>query len=218
MGIKFESLDAIIFDLDDTLVDEGDWIEKRWEKTIEFVENRLGIVGFGESFWEIYSERGREYKKHVNKALERCGRDEQLVGEIVTFFLGQTTFEEPFSGVIEFLEEAVKKFKLGIITNGKKSVQIDRISRLGIADYFSSIVCAYEFPKPNPYPYSKGLMELGVEPSRSIYVSHDQDDFDGAKLSGMKTVHLNMSSNNEMENVDLEISDFSEFLEIIRSG
>ncbi len=218
MGIRFESLDAIIFDLDDTLVDEGYWIEKRWEKTIEFVEKSMGIGGFAESFWRIYSERGRKYTKHVNKALERCGQDEQQVEEIVTFFLGQTTFEEPFSGVFEFLDEAEKKFKLGIITNGREEVQIDRISRLGIADYFSSIVCAYEFPKPNPYPYSKGLMELDVAPSRSAYVSHDQDDFDGAKLSGMKTVHLNMFSNNEMENVDLEISDFSEFLEIIRSG
>ena len=106
MGIRFESLDAIIFDLDDTLVDEGYWIEKRWEKTIEFVENSMGIGGFSESFWRIYRERGRKYKKHVNKALERCGQNEQQVEEIVTFFLGQTTFEEPLSGVFEFLEEA----------------------------------------------------------------------------------------------------------------
>ena len=217
MQIKFESIDAIIFDLDDCLVDERIWIKERWEKTIQHVEERNGLVGFGENFWKVFDKRGRHYKGHVDETLEKCGGDPELVGEIVSFFLKQKTTEEPFPGVVDFLEEASKRFRLGIITNGREEIQIDRIERMGIIDYFSSIVCAFEFPKPGLKPYLKGIEELGVGSSRSIYVSHEQQDFNGAKLAGMNTVYVNMFNAEHMENVDIEVSSFSELLSLIRS-
>ena len=200
MGIDFNKIEAIIFDFDDTLVDEEKWVRERWEKTIQFTEAELQIEEFGGAFWEIYRKRGWRYKKHVNEALQICGKGDNQVGKIVDYFLNQTVDESLFEGVSEFLNFIKDDYKLGILTNGRKEVQYDRIERVGISKYFSSVICAFDNPKPDPEPYLKILNDLGVLPENSVYVSHEQDDFDGAKRIGMSTVHVNFSSEIGMKN------------------
>ena len=57
MKVAREQIKAIVFDFDDTLVDEKYWIIERWRKTILFAEEELNIKGFGEYFWGNFLKR-----------------------------------------------------------------------------------------------------------------------------------------------------------------
>ena len=78
---------AVIFDFDDTLVDEKFWIENRWKRTISFVENGLELKNFSRYFWKVFKEKGPKYKYHVNETLSRLNKSQILVMPILNNFL-----------------------------------------------------------------------------------------------------------------------------------
>ena len=192
-----QCIKAIIFDFDDALVDEESWIHKRWEKTIIFAEEELGLTNFGKFFWQVYTDKGSKYKFHVNDVLTKLNQDQSYVKSIVDNFLTQKVDEKLLPGVLEYLQSVHGKYKLGIVTNGKHDIQLDRIKNVGINTYFDVIVCAYETPKPNKQPYLDCAAQLGVFPHDCVYISHDIDiDLFGAKNAGFSTILLDFHNIN----------------------
>ncbi|PIN76962.1 hypothetical protein COV17_00215 [Candidatus Woesearchaeota archaeon CG10_big_fil_rev_8_21_14_0_10_36_11] len=219
---SFKNIKAIIFDFDDALVDEEHWIQSRWEETIIFAEQTLMLHNFGNYFWDIYHKKGPKYKHHVNDVLTWLNQSHDLVKTIVDNFLAQKVDEKLLPGVKECLQFLQGKFKLGIITNGKNNAQIERIKQVGIYDYFDSIVCAYENPKPHEQSYLDCAAQLGVLPKDCVYVSHDIDtDLQGAKNAGLSTILLDFHNINNsadarnnpcQEIVDLKVNSYYDLI------
>ncbi len=189
---------AIIFDFDDALVDEEHWINERWHKTISFVEDELNIKEFGKYFWDIYYKKGPKYKYHVNDVLERLELDQKLLMIIVNYFLAQKVDEKIFPDALYCLKALFKSYKLGIITDGKEVVQVERIKNAGIYSLFEEIICTKTNPKPSTKCYLECSRKLESDPKNCVYISHDIDtDLRGAKNSGFKTVLIDINDNYE---------------------
>lgn len=216
-AVNFDNIKAVVFDFDDTLVDETSWLEGRWKKAIEIVEKDLHMDGFGLCFMEVFRSKGPKYKEHVNETLKRLNKGQELAKPIVNIFLSQTTDEVLMDDVVTCLEFLKRRFKLGIITNGKTETHLKRIKRAKIADYFEVIVCAFEKPKPQKEPYAECIRKLGVKANEVVYVSHDvENDLRGAKRAGMHTIYFNQKAKSTPGEADLAIKFYKELIAFVR--
>lgn len=207
-----KNIKAIIFDFDDTLVDETHWLTSRWQKTINFAQRQLGLKGFGETFWEVFNEKGPKYKHHVDETLTRLNKSHDFIVPIVKDFLYQKTDEKLLDGAKECLVQLKKKYVLCIITDGEKNIQLSRIKNAGIYSYFDAIICTPNNPKPHPKPYRDCLKLIGVSVKEAIYISHDiEKDLKGAKAVGMGAILLGSKKH---PSIDYNIASLSDLKKI----
>ena len=88
--------------------------------------------------------------------------------------------------------------KLGIITNGDHGHQSEKLDRIGILEYFSTIVTSGDVgqAKPNREIFIAACDKAGATPSDCIYIGDDiETDVLGSKSAGMKGIWLNRLDN-----------------------
>ncbi|MGM0397385.1 MAG: HAD family hydrolase [Halobacteriota archaeon] len=80
---------------------------------------------------------------------------------------------------------------VGLVTNGERAHQWQKLETLGLTDTFDTIVYGGETTpsKPSPEPFEIALGELGVEPDATIHVGNSlSDDIAGANRVGVRSV------------------------------
>ncbi|MBO6563782.1 MAG: HAD family hydrolase [Pseudomonadales bacterium] len=191
---------AVVFDLDETLIDRSSAVtrfaERLWESNlsngelsqIDFVndvhlKDRHGYTPRDEFFtlmWEAYS------KAFTSKST------------IEDAFYDQV-WETPVlaEGVIEWLSRLRElNIPLGIVSNGSTRAQQAKIKHSGIGDYFSVTIVSEAFgvKKPDPTIYQSAADQLGLSAHECWFVGdHPVNDVWGSKQVGFQTawVHLN---------------------------
>ena len=94
------------------------------------------------------------------------------------------------SGVKEVLKELSKKYKMGIVTTSRR-VDFEIIHRdLGIVDFMDFVLCEedYEFAKPHPQPYLKGLEIFNANKDEAIVVEDSARGLTSAYKAGIECV------------------------------
>lgn len=94
-----------------------------------------------------------------------------------------------FADTVTTLEQLANHYHLGVITNGNADVR-----RLGLADYFSFILCAEELGvgKPDPKPFQEALSRSGMSAEQSVHIGdHPGDDIAGAQAASWRAVWFN---------------------------
>lgn len=98
-------------------------------------------------------------------------------------------------GVIELLSDLKsREFKVGMCTDLTAHIQLRKIERLKIEEYFDVIVTSEEagVEKPNPYIFEFTLSKLNSKASESIFIGDSiEKDIKGAIANGMKAIYLN---------------------------
>ncbi|MDG0789902.1 HAD family hydrolase [Cohnella ginsengisoli] len=92
---------------------------------------------------------------------------------------------------VETMSYIRRKYKLGLITNGRTAIQYGKIDRLGIRDNFNFILVSEEagVKKPDNRIFKMASDKLGVSPEQCLYIGdHPKNDIEGAGLAGMKTI------------------------------
>lgn len=100
--------------------------------------------------------------------------------------------ESLYPNTKEILDYLSQKYHLGIIANQGEGLQ-ERLTFLGIIDYFSLIVSSTEIKikKPNPEIFQLALSKANINASEAIYIGDRVDnDMIPAKLLGMKTIRV----------------------------
>lgn len=192
---------AIIFDLDDTLYDQFEWLDGAFEQVSRFISGRFGIdqKQVHAKIKAIAIEKGTSSGHVFDMTLSELGlaADPIVVKEMVLIFRShQVRILHPYPGVVETLS-ALKRssYKLGMLTDGEVRIQEGKIGALGIKQYFDAIVVSdmlgREFRKPHPKGYLHVAALLGVSPPECVYVADNPaKDFKGAKSLGMMTVRV----------------------------
>lgn len=84
-----------------------------------------------------------------------------------------------------------EQFPLAIVSDGQSSYARGELHKVGLTEYFSSIVVSgdHGFRKPDPRLFQYALDDMGVPAEKALYIGNDMyRDIYGASSTGMITV------------------------------
>ena len=147
-----KEIKVIIFDLDDTLYKENDFVKSGFKSVSEYVNDNFGISNkkFYGLLVKTLKEKGRG--KIFDIALKKYNIfNKELVQKLINVYRGHKPEIKVFNGVIPLLSRFGKKYKIALITDGLLSVQKGKVKALGIEKFIDVVVYTNEFQKPKPH-------------------------------------------------------------------
>lgn len=218
-------IQAIIFDLDDTLIDRSESIDlflrEQYEK-FQDIKRKMPFAQFQQRFVELdeygYAPKKTLYEKLVDEFNLHIS-PQQLLSD---FNENNWKYCILFAGVKEQLTLLRnRKYRLGIVTNGSLHSQMLKIRFTGLDLLIDMYLVSEQerVRKPNPTIFYRVAQRLKVDPSECIFVGDNpESDIFGAQRVGMKTVwiprHLVWPSDLGIQ-ADYIISNFQELFNLI---
>lgn len=173
---------AILFDLDDTIIDHSGSMEDCWEAVyqrarillpgIEREAMRKAHGEVAEQYWSSNHREGRldlltARRRVFRDALHRLGLETAHAEELGSLFhdLRESSYEL-LPGALETLERLREEgVMLALVTNGETLLQRSKVERFDLARHFDHIQIEEEFGvgKPEPGAYRHALATLDVK-------------------------------------------------------
>lgn len=184
-----KGLKAVIFDLDDTLYSEKEYVRSGYGKVAEVLPQ---VENAAEKLWKLFEEK----KPAIDELLKQEKIDSE---EVKQACLHAYRYHIPvihlYEGVVEMLKEfRAKGLKLGIITDGRPEGQRAKLQVLGLEELVDEIIVTdefggAEFRKPNPKAFEAMKKRLGVEYAEMCYVGDNtKKDFIAPEQLGMRSI------------------------------
>jgi putative hydrolase of the HAD superfamily len=203
---------ALLLDLDDTLLDYSGPASECWQAACATVAAPRGVdaaalaTAIAETsrwFWSDPVRHRRErvdmpaaWRKIATGALERLGVvPDGLAPAIAEHFAARRrALMRLFPDAMDTLSALRQRgLALGLVTNGDRREQRDKIERHGLARFFDVMVIEGEFGtgKPDPAVYRHALRALGTAPGDACMVGdHLEFDVAGAQRCGIQGAWL----------------------------
>jgi len=218
---------AIVFDLDNTLVDfmkiKSDAVEAAIDGMIdaglalprEAVRSRIDA---------IYHEHGLEYQLVFDALLEsELGRIDPkiLASGIVAYRRARGSALVLYPHVqMTLLELAKRSIKLGVVSDAPESQVWLRLCSLSLQHVFDAVVTINDTGelKPSPAPFREVLRRLDTRPEEALMVGDwAERDVVGGKSLGMKTVFARYGDtfDTKVSGADYDIDDVFELVAIV---
>lgn len=177
----------ILFDNDGVLVHtEPLYFKANIQALKEFFDVELEF----EEYMKIMSEGTTVWQKALNKGFSfaevEIARNKR--NEYYQNFL--KTENILIDGVKDVLKELSKYYKMGIVTTSRR-VDFEIIHKnLGIVDFMDFVLCEedYNFAKPHPEPYLKGLELFKAKKQEAIVVEDSTRGLSSAYKAGIECV------------------------------
>ncbi|MEF8914562.1 HAD family hydrolase [Natronomonas sp.] len=183
------SIEAVCFDLDDTLYDYLRYAQAGLDEVGDYLEALTGRQYHAELF-DIYFEEGIT-DDTFDVLVERHGLSPDLVDEMVEAYHGALGPLKPYDDAESVLAELTESYRLGCITEARGGHTTLR--RLGIHEYFDEalVTRAIGHSKQDPAAFEFLLSKLSASPQSAVYVGDDPHvDFHAPNDLGMATVRL----------------------------
>ena len=238
-----DSIRAVFFDLDETLVDDDRCMRVAVTQTcnkLAELYRQIDPEQLDATYLRVANEwwtdsgsvprastsgtsDGRAIRAEVwGKSLVAFG----LVAQRVAIEAADIYSEERkatyclFPEVDEVLNMLHKAFVLGVITNGPDT-QREKIDTTSLAGYMDVVIISGEVGvgKPEPEIFTKALIALRVSPRAAIYVGDSLTwDIAGAKSAGLYSIWINRKRVSRLHNVakpDTEITTLRDLISIL---
>ncbi|EHL72929.1 HAD hydrolase, family IA [Bacillus sp. 7_6_55CFAA_CT2] len=196
MGYK-----AMLFDLDDTLIDRDKAVdnlfllvlEKCYEDVSDTVKNNM-------------LQKFKEYDKREYGISDKTIVLESLFDEFAPKYRLPHNYIQDFwnenlpkcfsidQNTIHFLNQIKKHFKVGIITNGSTHRQKAKIINTNLNNYFDTIIISEEvgLSKPDKGIFQLALNKLNVQSEDVLFIGDDlEKDIAGPQNANIKGVWFN---------------------------
>jgi putative hydrolase of the HAD superfamily len=218
---------AIVFDLDNTLVDFMKMKAAAVEAAID------GMIDAGlllprdavkQRIDAIYQEQGLEYQRVFDELLEsELGHIDPkiLASGIVAYRRARGSALVLYPHVqMTLLELAKRGIRLGVVSDAPRPQVWLRLCDLGLQHTFDAVVTFDDTgqPKPSPAPFRKVLERLEVAPHEALMIGDwAERDVAGGKSLGMKTVFARYGDtfDTKESGADHDIDDVFELVAIV---
>ncbi len=223
------SLQAIVFDLDDTLYSERDYVLSGFKAVAEWASDKLGIDrdrGYNTLF-DLYVAGVRNNTFDRWLAIHQI-ENTAVVTKLLNVYREHSPTISPFGESIDLLSMLTKSYKIGLVSDGYLQVQQRKWAALGLDSFFDAVVFSdslgRENWKPSTAPFNLVLEQLNIAPESSVYIGDNpRKDFFGARQLGMSTIWVKRSDS-EYGNLqppsleyhpDLTIESLAQVLELV---
>ncbi len=181
-----ENIDVVIFDLDDTLYSEKQYIRSGYKAVAKY----LGNEAFSDELWKCF-EAGIPAIDELLNVLGCLEKKNECL-EVYREHLPEISL---YDGVIELIQKLKNiGIKVGIITDGRVSGQKKKIQALGLDKVIENIIITDElggiqFRKPCDKAFHIMQCRLKKPFERMIYVGDNvQKDFQAPEQLGMRSI------------------------------
>lgn len=217
---------AVVFDLDNTLVDfmamKRQAINAAIDSMIDAGLN-MSVEKVKSHIDEIYLEQGIEYQVFDELLIKVLGKVDfkVLSAGIVAYRRAREAALKPYPHVSATIMELVKRgIKLAILSDAPTREAWLRLCYINFHHLFDAVVTFDDTGKrkPEPEPFLLALSKLGVEPHEAIMIGDWADrDMVGARQVGMITAFAKYgdSFGNQNVNSDYVLEDITDLLKIV---
>jgi HAD superfamily hydrolase (TIGR02253 family) len=221
-------LKAVIFDLDNTLVDFMLMKKQAVDAAINAMRDaglKLSADEIRQRIDQIYKERGIEFQSVFDELLYRefSKIDHKILSAgVIAYRRAREAALVPYPHVTMTLIKLSKmQLKLGVVSDAPGKEAWLRLCYLNFHHLFDAVVTFDDtgMRKPNPEPFRKVLEMLQIEPIEALMVGDwAERDVLGAAQVGMKTVFARYGNTfgTEISHADYDIDDITQIIDIVK--
>ncbi len=185
----FHPVDAVLFDLDGTLIDSAPDLGAAADK----MRTDRGLASLPLSDYRAMAGAGA--RGMIGVAFGLKPEDEGFGALKEEFFANyeacMTERTYAFDGVAELIAQlGLSGIKWGVVTNKSERFTLPLTRRMPLFGTAQTIVSGDTTPhaKPHPAPLLEAARQLQLPPSRCVYVGDDERDIVAGRAAGMPTV------------------------------
>ena len=183
---------AVLWDLDGTLADSGDYHWRSWRDTLRLEGIELDYQQFLDSFGQkndrilttwLGSEVTAETIARIGDAKEALYREFARAEGLVAL-----------AGAVEWVHRLhAGGWQQAIASSAPRANVEVMVAAIGVADLMNAIVSAEDVTrgKPDPEVFLRAAERLGVPPDRCVVVEDAAAGVEAGRRAGMKTIGVN---------------------------
>ena len=221
-------LKAVIFDLDNTLVDFMLMKNQAIDAAINAMRDaglKLSTNEIRKRIDQIYKERGIEFQSVFDELLYRefSKVDHKILSAgVIAYRRAREAALVPYPHVTMTLIKLSKmQLKLGVVSDAPGKEAWLRLCYLNFHHLFDAVVTFDDtgMRKPSPEPFRKILEMLQIKPVEALMVGDwAERDVLGAAQVGMKTVFARYGNTfgTETSNANYDIDDITQLIDIVK--
>lgn len=188
---------GIVFDLDDTLYLERDYVRSGFSFIADLMAKRTSVEKeeVFSCLWGLFlqGERGNIFDQCL--ARYPCLQEQFSIQELVTAYRGHIPAIKMFAPLKIWLQNNRDRFYLGVISDGPLKSQQAKVKSLGVNELIPDIILTdtwgREFWKPHPLSFEFLAKEWGLENDQLVYIGDNPSkDFIAPKRLGWRTIRL----------------------------
>lgn len=194
-----KNIRAVIFDLDNTILDRSQSFRNFADSFVETYFNHLNNTGSIIDRIIELDQDGYKDKIELFKELEieLPWKTKPALTELMKYYeLHYVRNAALMDQAREVVQHLKSRYKIGLITNGRTKIQYGKIDHLGMRNEFDLILVSEEvgFKKPSPQIFEIAIKRFDLSPEECIYVGdHPKNDIEGAGKIGMNTIWMKVN-------------------------
>lgn len=182
-----DDVDGVIFDLDDTLYSEKDYVKSGYKAIAEHFPE---IIDADKKLWDAFLNG----EKAIDTVFAAAGMEDKKL-EALEVYREHIPTIVLYDGVADMLERIkMSEKKIGIITDGRPEGQRNKIAALDlkvdeiiVTDELGGI----EYRKPNPRAFELMKEKMQLDYNQMAYIGDNiSKDFIAPEKLGMKTIYF----------------------------
>jgi putative hydrolase of the HAD superfamily len=188
MRLRIDRHTVVVFDLDDTLYDEREFVRSGLEHVQEHLRSAWNVA-LDESLFAVYCGGERD---PIGAACKRHGLPADLKTELVSLLRAHAPRIALTEGARLLLAELRSRaVPIAVVTDGRSITQRRKLEALGIAQQLACIVVSEEIGSCKPDQRNFLRIAETVRGNRYIYIGDNPlKDVTGARALGWTTIGL----------------------------
>ena len=219
--LPFSDVQAVLFDLDGTLVDSAPDLGAAADK----MRQVRGLSALPLDDYRPMAGSGARGMLHI--ALGVTPERADFLSLRDEFFANYheclTQRTRTFAGVVELIDALLhRQIPWGVVTNKSSRFAIPLTTAMPMFASASAMICGdtTAYSKPHPEPLLEAARLMGVDPTQCVYIGDDKRDIDAGLAAGMTTVAVTYGYLGAVSDIDqwgahAKINAIGELLQLI---
>lgn len=183
----------IIFDIDDTLYNEIDYVKSGYKVVSSYLEKKYKLNNLYDKMMELFNKSSKNVFNRLLDAMKIEYSKDDIVF-LVDLYRNHKPDIKLSDDAIKTLKELKKKYMLAIVSDGNYSTQKLKCDALGLDEYFDKIILTdkygKEYWKPSRKPFDILSKEFGLSLNDMYYVGDNPNKDFYLSTYGINTIRL----------------------------
>ncbi|RIK83168.1 MAG: HAD family hydrolase [Planctomycetota bacterium] len=192
---SFSTVHCVVFDIDDTLYLERDYVKSGFEALAPLVRERFGAIGFADRAFAAFERgiRGTTF----DVALAECGvaASPHEIAELVAAYRAHRPKIALATDAARCLADLHGRLPVAVVSDGPLVAQQNKTAALGLAEWCDPILLTEALGaglgKPHPAAFEMVERAAGTRGEQCLYVADNPaKDFQAPRALGWRTLRI----------------------------